>query len=185
MAYQTWSVVFGEQPSAAKWNILGTNDASFNDGTGIADDAITPAKWSNPYCFRAYDSAGTTLLDNVSTQVNFGTEVYDDNSNFAANTYTAPVTGRYHINAKVVCSTIATGVSFYIQILVNNVEYTRGMQFGTGYVSNTAVIVSTDIPLTAAQTVTINAFQNSDGNEATVTGNEHTYFSGHLINRTA
>lgn len=40
MAYVSWSVVFGEQPSAAKWNILGTNDASFNDGTGIADDAI-------------------------------------------------------------------------------------------------------------------------------------------------
>lgn len=35
MAYVSWSVVFGEQPSAAKWNILGANDASFNDGTGI------------------------------------------------------------------------------------------------------------------------------------------------------
>lgn len=35
MAYQSWSVVFGEQPSAAKWNILGTNDAAFNDGSGI------------------------------------------------------------------------------------------------------------------------------------------------------
>lgn len=41
MAYASWSVVFGEQPSATKWNILGTNDASFNDGTGIADGAIT------------------------------------------------------------------------------------------------------------------------------------------------
>lgn len=40
MAYQAWSVVFGEQPTAAKWNILGTNDASFHDGTGIDDDAI-------------------------------------------------------------------------------------------------------------------------------------------------
>lgn len=40
MAYQTWSVVFGEQPSASKWNILGTNDASFNDGSGIAQNAI-------------------------------------------------------------------------------------------------------------------------------------------------
>lgn len=29
MAYAAWSVVFGEQPSAAKWNILGTNDARF------------------------------------------------------------------------------------------------------------------------------------------------------------
>lgn len=44
MAYASWSVVFGEQPSAAKWNILGTNDASFNDGTGIAVSAITPEK---------------------------------------------------------------------------------------------------------------------------------------------
>lgn len=35
MAYASWSVTFGEQPSAAKWNILGTNDASFNDGSGI------------------------------------------------------------------------------------------------------------------------------------------------------
>ena len=44
MAYTSWSVVFEEQPSVAKWNILGTNDASFNDGTGIGDGAITPEK---------------------------------------------------------------------------------------------------------------------------------------------
>lgn len=44
MAYASWSVVFGEQPSAAKWNILGTNDASFNDGTGIDNDVITDTK---------------------------------------------------------------------------------------------------------------------------------------------
>lgn len=44
MAYTAWSVSFGEQPSAAKWNILGTNDASFNDGTGIGASAITPEK---------------------------------------------------------------------------------------------------------------------------------------------
>lgn len=42
MSYTAWSVVFGEQPSAAKWNILGTNDASFNDGTGIGNAAIKP-----------------------------------------------------------------------------------------------------------------------------------------------
>lgn len=40
MAYAVWSVIAGEQPTAAKWNILGTNGASFNDGTGIGDNAI-------------------------------------------------------------------------------------------------------------------------------------------------
>jgi hypothetical protein len=44
MSYAAWSVVFGEQPSAAKWNILGSNDASFADGTGIAADAIIDSK---------------------------------------------------------------------------------------------------------------------------------------------
>lgn len=29
MAYSSWSVVFGEQPSSAKWNLLGANDATF------------------------------------------------------------------------------------------------------------------------------------------------------------
>lgn len=43
MAYASWSVVFGEQPSAAKWNILGTNDASFNDGSGIGTNAVAAA----------------------------------------------------------------------------------------------------------------------------------------------
>lgn len=43
MSYASWSVVFGEQPSAAKWNILGTNDASFNDGTGIGTNAVAAA----------------------------------------------------------------------------------------------------------------------------------------------
>lgn len=34
MAYASWSVTFGEQPSAAKWNILGTNDAYFDSLVG-------------------------------------------------------------------------------------------------------------------------------------------------------
>ena len=44
MAYTAWSVVFGEQPTAAKWNQLGANDAGFKDGTNIDASAITTAK---------------------------------------------------------------------------------------------------------------------------------------------
>lgn len=44
MAYASWSVVFNEQPSAAKWNILGTNDAFFDSlvGSGTAWTTWTP-----------------------------------------------------------------------------------------------------------------------------------------------
>lgn len=44
MAYASWSVVFNEQPSASKWNILGTNDAYFDSiiGSGTAWTSWTP-----------------------------------------------------------------------------------------------------------------------------------------------
>lgn len=40
MAVTPWSVVAGQTPSAAYWNILGTNDAALAAGTAIDDDAI-------------------------------------------------------------------------------------------------------------------------------------------------
>lgn len=45
MAYTSWSVSFGEQPSATKWNILGTNDAYFDSvvGSGTAWTSFTPS----------------------------------------------------------------------------------------------------------------------------------------------
>jgi len=47
MAYASWSVVFGEQPSAAKWNILGTNDSFFNDqvGTDFSSGTTSSVWW--------------------------------------------------------------------------------------------------------------------------------------------
>lgn len=82
MAYQSWSVVFGEQPSAAKWNILGTNDASFNDGTGIADGAVLPAKVADGFVVQVQSTnyagvaTGTTIIpgDDTVPQNTEGTE---------------------------------------------------------------------------------------------------------------
>lgn len=34
MAYQPWSVIAGETPTASKWNILGSNDDNFNTRIG-------------------------------------------------------------------------------------------------------------------------------------------------------
>lgn len=43
MAYASWSVIAGEQPTTAKWNILGTNDAAFNNGSGLPTAASATA----------------------------------------------------------------------------------------------------------------------------------------------
>lgn len=58
MSYQSWSVVFGEQPSAAKWNILGTNDASFADSSGLI---LSGSKASN--VATSQTSASTSYTD--------------------------------------------------------------------------------------------------------------------------
>lgn len=60
MVYTAWSVVFGEQPSASKWNQLGTNDAHFYSflGDNLAWQSWTPtfANWT----IGTGGSAGTT-----------------------------------------------------------------------------------------------------------------------------
>jgi len=38
--YTLWSVTAGEQPTTAKWNLLGSNDASFNTGLGFNDQIL-------------------------------------------------------------------------------------------------------------------------------------------------
>jgi len=53
--------VYGEVPSAAKWNILGANDASFNDGTGIGTDAV---RSSSLYYGLVRNRQGSTTGDN-------------------------------------------------------------------------------------------------------------------------
>lgn len=73
MAYASWSVVFGEQPSAAKWNILGTNDASFNDGTGVVDGS--QVGYANATLATTSTTTAQIPFDNTIPQSGEGTEV--------------------------------------------------------------------------------------------------------------
>lgn len=72
MAYTSWSVIYGEQPSASKWNILGTNDAHFYTYAGEGTNAIQQVK------FTSYSAVatGTTLIpiDDTIPQNTEGTE---------------------------------------------------------------------------------------------------------------
>lgn len=70
MAYTAWSVVFGEQPTAAKWNELGENDAAFNDGSGFAAGALGSdhASLANGILVQA-KSAGFSAVATGSTTI--------------------------------------------------------------------------------------------------------------------
>jgi len=72
MAYNSWSVTYGEQPSATKWNYLGTNDAFFEDfiiGTNGVHAAWT--SWTPSYTNLTVGN-GT----NASKYIKYGTTVF-------------------------------------------------------------------------------------------------------------
>jgi len=72
MAYAAFSVVFGEQPSAAKWNILGTNDAGFDTYIGGGTNAIQQVKLTD---YTAVAVGSTSIpADDTIPQITEGTE---------------------------------------------------------------------------------------------------------------
>lgn len=175
MAYQSWSVVFGEQPSAAKWNILGTNDASFNDGTGIANSVIDSENLIQTIGFHAYRNTAKTIGNSV-VDVIHDTERYDLGSDFNTTTgvFTCPVAGRY-----LFVTNLEAGATGQTRVLVSFV----GSTFGTRIVFDTT---GTDvnkangsllIDCALSETVKVQALLSVNGDVADV----ETYFAGTFL----
>lgn len=157
MAYASWSVVFSEQPSAAKWNILGTNDASFNDGTGIGAGVITSESLNATIACRAYRNAALSLTA-AGVKVAFDTENYDLGADFntATGTFTAPVTGHYQVNACISVANLDAGGQIFVQIYVNGASYSLGRgAIAVASTDDPGVQVSDLVPVTAGQTIEI------------------------------
>lgn len=185
MAYTSWSVSFGEQPSAAKWNILGTNDASFNDGTGIfglkKDLLITD---SNPYKFYAYRSSGWTTGSSVYAKVAFNAELFDTNNNFDTtnNRYTAPVAGFY--NFSTACAfDVAAGGTYVVSLYKNNAEIIRFAQSEADNVNTLSACAGGTGILQLAASDYVEVFVYGTGSSGFY-GATLTWFQGFLVSRT-
>lgn len=145
---------------------------------------VTPASGTTIEAgFFAYNSASDAGVAN-NTDIDFDTEVYDEGGNFAADTFTAPTTGRYLLSAHVRL-TNSTGGAIAMQpvFLVSN--HANGINLG--YDSSVAngdtvgfsgsVIVDMD----AADTATVRYF---GGGNCTVEGNatqRYTWFCGRRL----
>lgn len=93
MTYTAWSVVFGEQPSASKWNQLGTNDAHFYSflGDNLAWQTFSPT-WSNLTVGNGtvtafYTTIGKAILGTIKFILGTTSSVSTNPS------FTAPATG--------------------------------------------------------------------------------------------
>lgn len=169
MSYTAWSVVFGEQPTAAKWNQLGANDAGFKDGTNMdnnflitrhlgssANLQIPLSNIAGTHKARAFASTNQSLPDAAITQVTFGTEDYDPNNNFASSTYTAPADGYYIVSVSVAIVPTAGFVGGSLYLYKNGSAYTTRDNVPYPGITNYGAITITlvdIIALTAGNTV--------------------------------
>ena len=103
---------------------LGANLLVGNGGSaGIAISANGEVNMASQPAVFAYNSAADANAtgNGATATVDFDTEVYDQNADFASDTFTAPVTGQYLVCAVVAASgatTAATSVS--LRIIASN-----------------------------------------------------------------
>jgi hypothetical protein len=188
-------------------NSVGASISAFTEQTAASNDvpsrlvfATTADNASTPTERMRIDSSGnitapttaaflatpasvqSNIPINTTTTIVLGTEVFDQGSNFASNTFTAPVTGKYQLCLQVGMQNLDTVTAYYqLDIVTSN----RTFQFlydpteRTGDVTYATFIVSALADMDASDTAFARLYlPNSGAAQADV--NTGTYFSGFL-----
>ena len=184
---------------AEKLGYFGDNDMSTLKVGTIQDHA-------NSISAMTIDSAGRVLTparpmfdvaksstQNISsgsvTKVTWDTENYDIGGNFASNKFTAPIAGKYHMNALLTMSTIVAGAG------IGLIWYKNGSVFRNGHHQSTEINITFALQasgvfdLSASDYLELFVFQGSGSTETVGTANNvgsvsavgSNYWSGYLI----
>ena len=174
-----------EKTSIAAGDWIEIEDVAGNASKKVrADNILPPAgagpvNIANPYTFRAYRNTAANTSAGSFAKVTFDTENFDQNSNFASGTYTAPVDGVYHFDAAIQLATSSS--SGLIALYKNGSEYSRGAR-GKANADLLGLTVGDDILLDAGDTVEVYVFCSSTL-ALDIIASTNNYFSGHLINQ--
>lgn len=152
----------------------------------ILNAAVTMPKIFNPYRFRAYSATNQNgIVSGTWTTVTLGTEDYDPSTNFASNTYTAPVTGLYHFDAQI--SSVVTGglyTGMGIRLWKNGTTAVSGspQDFDNNWSADfLARTINDTIPLTAGDTIVLQGTLLMVSGTGGFASGESTRLSGYLV----
>jgi hypothetical protein len=154
-------------------------------GNIVTTNSSGNAVWMPSVAFSVKDvgASSQSIAHNTDTRVNFDTEEYDLGNDFdlVNNIFTVPVTGIYNFSAGIMWDgpTNSTGI-LAITLRVNNTNYftVRAPASASQTPSN---MLSTDIKLTAGQTVTLLAYQNTGVAQNINSSNVTSRFTGRLV----
>ena len=158
-----------------KGSALGTTTSMAFDANGIITKPLQPAFLVNP------SSDQTNIAINTGTTVVFGTERFDNNGDFASNTFTAPVTGKYQLNVTVYLQYVdSAAVYIQFRLVTSNVAYQFifDPDFGqdaTFWTSQISQLVDMD----ASDTAYVQFVQSGGSAQADIV--TPSYFSGYLV----
>jgi len=97
---------------------LGTTTHMAFSEAGAVTKPLQPAFSATPSTNQADISTGS------NHEVVFGTERFDQGSNFASNIFTAPVAGKYFLSAVITLQNVDTAsVTYQLSILTSNIRY--------------------------------------------------------------
>ena len=142
---------------------------------GEVTKPLQPAFSVNP------SSTQSNLANN--TQIAFGTENFDVGSNFASNTFTAPITGKYQLNLQLRLNDIDSAASYiFVQVQTSNRNYQSIFDPGefNGDLTYFYMHISAVADMDASDTASVHFYQ-PDGTAQTDVETGGTNFSGCLL----
>lgn len=122
-------------------------------------------------------------INTYPNTIQFDTEVFDQNSDFSGNTFTAPVTGKYQFNMLIRMNQLDTGATYYqIYLVTSNRAYytTLDPNFSSDldyYNIDFSVLADMD----AGDTATVTFYQNNGTAQTDLPSGTDMYFSGYLV----
>ena len=180
---QHWSMGVDDSDSdkfkLSEHSALGANDYLTVDVTGNVTMPSQPAFNVNK---------GSTNQDNIAvggeTTVTWSTEVYDIGANFASNTFTAPVTGKYQMNVWLRLASLDSAVDYYIFSIASSNRQYRFLfdpDFGQDQ-AYWSVNMSALVDMDASDTAIITAHQNTGTAQTDISGDPpYTFWQGYLV----
>ena len=146
------------------------------DATGAVTMPAQPAFQAIPA------SIQTDIAINTNVTIIFGTERFDNNADFASNTFTAPVTGKYQFNCSLYLRNIDTAADYYeLRCTTSNKTYFTIIDPGgfSGDLVYFSLVLSVLADMDASDTCFIALTQA--GGTAQTDIDTPSYFSGYLV----
>ena len=148
---------------------------------GNETQIINTLQLTNQPAFLAHPaSTQSDIAKDTAVTVVLGTEVFDQNSNFASNAFTAPKTGKYQLQAQIRLNSIDTGATYYeVRIVTSNRTYAQIYQMdklsADAYWTLKCVVLA---DMDASDTASVAIYQSGGDVQTDVMA--ESYFSGFL-----